>query len=64
MRNLAYSSLYFGTVGGTAPGCVLIQKLAWGIWICDVSEESDVWVEVEVMGGMKVSVSDLYYVAV
>ena len=54
-------------MGGTAPGCVLIQKLAWVTWICDVVglnmvlEESDVWVEVEleVMEGMKGSVSDL-----
>jgi len=68
VRNHAYSSLYFATVGGTTACCVLIQKLSLVIWICDVlglnlvCEESDVWEEVEVMEGMAVSVSDLYYV--
>ena len=50
-------------------------RVALVIWICDVlandilcenlvSQESDAWVEVEVMEGMKVSVSDLCYVPV
>ena len=65
VRSHADSSLYFGTVGGTTACCVLTQKLSLVIWICDVlglnivSEESDVWEEVEVIEGMAVSVSDL-----
>lgn len=64
MKRHAYSSLYWGAVavGGTAD-CVL--RLALVIWICDVwgltlvSEESDVWVEQEVMEGRTASVSVL-----